>query len=99
MNVMALIARMVLAAVFAVAGITKLADRAGTRKSLADFGMPEIVASPVAILLPIMELACAAALVPLASAFVGAAGSLGLLSLFTLAMVVTLARGRRPDCH
>jgi peroxiredoxin/uncharacterized membrane protein YphA (DoxX/SURF4 family) len=99
MNVLVLAARIVLAGVFAVAGFAKLADRAGTRKSLADFGLPSFLSSPVAILLPLGELACAVALVPVASAWWGAAGSLALLSLFTIAVVATLARGQKPDCH
>jgi peroxiredoxin/uncharacterized membrane protein YphA (DoxX/SURF4 family) len=99
MNALALTARIVLAALFAVAGLTKLADRAGTRKSLAEFGLPAILVSPVTILLPLAELACAVALVPVSTAWWGAAGSLALLSLFTIAMAVSLARGQKPDCH
>jgi peroxiredoxin/uncharacterized membrane protein YphA (DoxX/SURF4 family) len=99
MNALVLATRLVLAAVFAVAGLGKLADRAGTRKSLADFSLPALLIPPVAILLPLAELACAVALVPLASAWWGAAGALALLFLFTVAMAVTLARGEKPDCH
>jgi len=99
MNALALAARIILAAAFAVAGLAKLADRAGTRKSLADFGSPAFLISPVAISLPLAELACAVALVPVASAWWGAAGSLALLSIFTVAMAVTLARGGKPECH
>jgi uncharacterized membrane protein YphA (DoxX/SURF4 family) len=40
MSVILLAGRLWLVAVFAVAGIAKLFDLAGSRKSLADFGMP-----------------------------------------------------------
>src|SRR5437667_6489766 len=35
-------ARLLLAAVFAVAGVTKLADRAGTAESIVNFGVPSL---------------------------------------------------------
>ena len=38
-----LIARVVLAAVFGVAGVAKLADRTGSRSSLTQFGVPAFV--------------------------------------------------------
>jgi peroxiredoxin len=85
--------------VFAVAGLAKLADRAGSRQGLIDFGLPSALAAPFGILLPLAELAVAAALIPTATAWWGAVGALGLLLLFVLGIVVNLARGRKPDCH
>ena len=41
MAIVILFARLLLAAVFVVAGVAKLADREGSRRAVADFGVPE----------------------------------------------------------
>jgi peroxiredoxin/uncharacterized membrane protein YphA (DoxX/SURF4 family) len=94
-----LIARLLLAVVFVVAGLAKLADRAGSRQALLDFGVPARLVAPLAVLLPLAELAVAVALIPTASAWWGALGALALLLLFVAAIGSSLARGRTPDCH
>src|ERR671915_1984862 len=94
-----LIARLLLALVFVVAGIAKLADRTGSRQGLVGFGVPTALAIPLGILLPLAELAVAAALVPTSTAWWGALGALALLLLFVAGIGVNLARGRKPDCH
>jgi methylamine dehydrogenase accessory protein MauD len=94
-----LIARLLLALVFVVAGVAKLADRAGSRRAIADFGVPVSLAAPLAIFLPLAELAVAAALIPSATAWGGALGALVLLLLFAAGIGINLARGHRPDCH
>jgi methylamine dehydrogenase accessory protein MauD len=99
MNTVLLIARLVLAVVFVVAGISKLADREGSRQAIADFGVPTALAAPLGVLLPLAELVVAASLVPAATAWWGAVGALGLLLLFVVGISVNLARGRQPDCH
>jgi thiol-disulfide isomerase/thioredoxin len=91
--------RLVLAAVFAVAGAAKLADRAGTRKAVVEFGAPERLAAPLAGLLPAAELGVAALLLLPGSGFAGRVGALALLLLFSVAVGVSLARGRAPECH
>jgi uncharacterized membrane protein YphA (DoxX/SURF4 family) len=48
MDVALLLARLLLASVFIVAGAAKLADHKGSRRTLADFGVP----TPLAVLLP-----------------------------------------------
>lgn len=93
------IARLLLIAVFLVAGIAKLADLAGSRRAVAGFGVPSALAGPLGLLLPLVELAVAIALVPAASAWWGALGALLLLLLFIAGIGVNLARGRAPDCH
>ena len=93
------IARLVLAAVFAVAGITKLTDRAGTRESVVAFGAPKRIASALAVVLPLAELTVAGLLLPASTAIYGALGALALLALFTGTIAFSLARGRAPDCH
>ena len=57
-----LITRLLLALVFATAGVAKLADRAGSRRAIIDFGVPAFLAAPLGILLPLAELLVAAAL-------------------------------------
>jgi methylamine dehydrogenase accessory protein MauD len=99
MDIILLFARLLLAAVFAVAGIAKLADREGSRHAIIDFGLPATLAAPLGILLPIAELAVAAALIPTATAFWGALGALVLLLLFIAGISANLARGRKPECH
>ena len=99
MDIVILFARLLLAAVFVVAGVAKLADREGSRRAVADFGAPSALAAPLGILLPLAELAVAAALIPTSTAFWGAVGALVLLLLFVAGIGANLARGRRPDCH
>src|ERR671938_1135868 len=94
-----LIARLLLTLVFALAGAAKLADHKGSRQAIADFGLPPSLAPPLGILLPLGELAVAAALIPTATAWWGAIGALALLTLFIVGIGTNLARGRRPDCH
>jgi len=94
-----LVARLLLAAVFLVAGLAKLADRAGSKQAAVDFGVPKSLATPIGILLPLAELAVAAALIPTATAWWGALGALALLLLFITGISINLARGRKPDCH
>src|SRR5919107_3648484 len=99
MDVALLLARLLLAAVFMVAGAAKLADREGSRRALADFGVPTTLAVPLGVLLPLAELAVAAALIPASTAWWGAAGALVLLLLFVAAIAANLARGRKAECH
>jgi peroxiredoxin len=93
------VVRLLLAAVFAVAALAKLADRAGSRQAIVDFGAPRALASPGALLLPLAELSVAVALIPRATAWWGALGALALLLLFSAAIATNLARGRKPDCR
>lgn len=99
MVVVVWIVRLILALVFALAGIAKFADLAGARKSLADFGVPAFLVHPVALVLPALELASALGLLWSGSAFWGAAGVIVLLVLFTAAAGIAITRGKRPNCH
>jgi Methylamine utilisation protein MauE len=82
-----------------VAGVTKLADRAGSKQALVDFGVPASLAVPLGVLLPLAELAVAVALIPASTAWWGAVGALVLLLLFVVGISANLARGRKPECH
>ncbi len=99
MGIVLLACRLGLAAVFAVAGAAKLADRAGARKAAVDFGAPPALAGPLAVALPIAELAVAVLLLPAGTAFWGAIGALVLLTVFCGAIMLAMARGQAPDCH
>jgi peroxiredoxin len=99
MDVVLLAARILLAAVLAVAGATKLADRTGSRQAVIDFGLPAALAGPLGRFVPLAELAAAALLLPVATAWWGGLGALALLLAFTVGIVVNLARGRRPECR
>jgi methylamine dehydrogenase accessory protein MauD len=93
------VARLVLIAILAVAGITKLTDQPGTRKAVVGFGVPEELSATVAIALPIAELAIAVALLPETTTWFAAIGAAGLLCVFITAIGLNLAQGRKPDCH
>lgn len=99
MDVALVLARLLLAAVFAVAGAAKLADLAGSRVAVAGFGVPQVAARPLGTLLPFAELAIAGLLLFSGTARVGAVGALSLLVLFSIAVSVSMARGRTPYCH
>jgi peroxiredoxin/uncharacterized membrane protein YphA (DoxX/SURF4 family) len=94
-----LAARLLLALVFVVAGLGKLADQAGSRQAITDFGLPIELSPAGGFLLPLVELAAAVLLIPKATAFWGGVLASALLAMFTLAIAVNLARGRKPDCH
>lgn len=94
-----LIARLVLAAVFAVAAVGKLAGRSRTVATLAEFGVAEPLRRPLAIALPAVELAIAASLLPAASAAWGALAAALLLVAFTAAVGRALRQGREVDCN
>ena len=63
-NAFIVLLRVIVSAVFAVAGIAKLADLPGSRKSMADFGVPKILAGFFGLAVPVVELIAAAALIP-----------------------------------
>ena len=94
-----LIFRLTLAGIFLLAGLSKLADPAGSKRSLVDFGLPAAIAKAGAILLPLLEIAVAFCLLPARLAWYGALGALLLLTAFILAIAAALAQGRKPDCH
>ena len=98
-SALGLVAGLTVAAVFAAAGLGKLTDRKGTRKAVAEFGAPDRLVAPLALLLPVAELGIAVALLFAATRPAGAVGALVLLGIFSTAIAVSLARGQAPDCH
>lgn len=99
MSTALLIARLMLAAVFAIAAIAKLTDVPAARRSLGDFGIPERFTNVGARALPLAELTVAVALVPPPTARWAGLGALILLALFSLAIARAVATGAQPDCN
>lgn len=91
--------RLLLAAVFLLASVGKLLDRAGAEVALAEFGIAARLTATVAIALPLAELATAAALVFPGSATEGAIAASALLVAFMVAIANALIHDRAPDCH
>ena len=94
-----LVARLILAAVFIVAGAAKLLDRPGSRQAMLGFGVPAGLAGPAAIALPLAELAIGVLLIPVTTAWWAALAALALLLVFVAAIAYNLSQGRTPDCH
>jgi thiol-disulfide isomerase/thioredoxin/uncharacterized membrane protein YphA (DoxX/SURF4 family) len=93
------IIRAILVAVFATAGLAKLADLEGSRGAVAGFGVPERLATPLGTLLPFAEATVAALLLFGGTARAGAIGALALLVAFSAGIARAMARGEAPDCH
>jgi thiol-disulfide isomerase/thioredoxin len=82
---------------FAVAALTKLADRRGVRRAVMAFGVPRTAAPSVGPALIAAEFGIAALL--LARPRIGALAALIALAGFGAVVLVSLARGRRLECH
>lgn len=95
----AVVARVVLAAVFLWAGLLKLMALPPARDALAGFGINGRVGLAVGWTLPVVEIVVALALIWPATALAGAVVSLLLLAAFTALVFVTLRRGAAPPCN
>lgn len=91
--------RLLLAAVFAVAGAAKISDVPASQKAVAEFGLPPVLAKPIGLLLPPAELVVAGLLCSARFASWGAAGACLLLLLFAVAIAANLVKGHHPECH
>ncbi|SPM31927.1 MauE/DoxX family redox-associated membrane protein [Mycobacterium terramassiliense] len=92
-----LAARLLLAGMFAVAALTKLSDRGGARRAMTAFGVPRAAAAFAGPALIASEFGIAALLV--AEPRTGAGAALLALTGFSVAALVSLARGRAVECH
>ncbi|MBW3632535.1 MAG: redoxin domain-containing protein, partial [Chloroflexi bacterium] len=99
MDALLLAARLILAAVFVVSGISKLFDLSGSQAAMRSFGVPERMTRAGGIALPIAELVIAVLLIPTATAAWGALLALILLIVFVVSISYSLSRGRKFDCH
>jgi peroxiredoxin/uncharacterized membrane protein YphA (DoxX/SURF4 family) len=99
MDALLLAARLILAAVFVVSGVSKLFDLSGSQGAMRSFGVPERFTRAGGIALPIAELVIAVLLIPAATAPWGALLGLILLGVFIAGIGYNLSRGRKFDCH
>src|SRR5436190_9813873 len=99
MDTVVVLSRIVLAVVFATAGVGKLLDLEGSRRAVRDFGVPDGLANAAGLLLPIVELAVAVGLIFAPTAQWAGAAALLLLLLFIGGITNALRHGVAPDCH
>lgn len=99
MDAVGLGARVLLALVFTVAAVGKLADQPGTRAALKDFGLSHRLHVALAPALPIAEFLTATALLIQPTARWGAVAALALLAVFAGGIIAAMRRGEAPDCH
>lgn len=99
MTVALLLARILLALVFAAAGWSKLIDRSGTGEALGAFGVPSRIVRDAAILLPLLELGVAVGLLLPGTGRWPATTAAALLVVFSVGVANSLLHGRRPACH
>jgi len=85
---------LLLAAVFAWAGLAKAGRRRETATSFTAFGLPAV--RTLALIVPLAEVAVAAALVAVPP--VGASAALALLAVFTAVIIRALATGVTVPC-
>jgi Methylamine utilisation protein MauE len=95
---LALAARIVVAAAFVVAAVQKLRALPAMRAQLEGFGVPGALVGASVAALPAAELVTAALLVALPRSSVPPFVAVGLLAVFTGAVIGNLSRGRRPPC-
>ncbi len=99
MEIVLLLIRTILFAIFALAGIGKLLDLKGSEKAVKDFGTPEELTRFFAVGLPFAELVFAVCLLFVETSWIGAVGALILLLTFIGGMIWQLSQGNAPDCH
>src|SRR5439155_10878443 len=90
--------RLMLAAVFAVAGVAKFTDRRAFRRALGALGAPAPLVPALAVGVPLAELAVAVALVLPGTGWWAAIAGAALLAAFMAVIGRSLARGQAPDC-
>jgi hypothetical protein len=99
MDAVALVCKLVLAAVFGLAAAGKVAEQAAFRRTLPLYGVPGRLIGAAAIGVPLAELVVAVTLVPTRLAPWGAVSALVLLAVFTGAAALARARGVEAECE
>jgi methylamine utilization protein MauE len=98
MTLVLAVARLALAAVFAVAAVAKLAGRERFQETLGTFGVPRSFLTSGAWLVALTELALAGLLVPSTTGRPAALAASALAIAFSAVVARTLRSGKRPDC-
>jgi peroxiredoxin/uncharacterized membrane protein YphA (DoxX/SURF4 family) len=99
MEIILLLIRLFLFAVFAVAGVGKLLDLEGSKKSVIAFGTPEDLAKTFAVAIPFAEIVFAVCLLFVSTSWLGAIGVFLFLLIFIGGMISQLSKGNTPECH
>jgi methylamine dehydrogenase accessory protein MauD len=99
MDLVADLARAVLAVVFTVAAVAKLLDLSGSIRTMLEFGVPPRLAAIAGRGLPIAELGTAILLVINDTAWLGGIAALVLLLAFIAGIANSLSHGLTPDCN
>jgi thiol-disulfide isomerase/thioredoxin len=94
-----LLVRLALFGVFALAAIGKLMDPEGSEKAVKGFGVPDSLAKPVGVGLPIFELVLAFLFLFVSTSWFAAIAAVLLISVFIGGMIYQIAQGKAPDCH
>ena len=98
--VFSFVARLLLASVFLVAGISKIISGvSNSRKALIDFGVPSFLVTLLGYVLPFVEIVIVFLLLPSTSAWFGALAATALLLIFNVGIVANLAVGKHPKCN
>lgn len=95
---LALAARLTVAFALALAAIQKLRSHGSLRPQLVGFGVPGAIATAAGVALVGVEIGVALALVLIPDSVVPAMIAVGVLALFTGAILANLARDRRVPC-
>jgi len=93
------IARLVLAGTFVVAGVAKLRDRDGLRESTTGLGVPASLAPAVALGLPWLEIGLGLLLLSSSTAPSALVALVALLVVFTVALTRVVRRGEEVACR
>jgi thiol-disulfide isomerase/thioredoxin/uncharacterized membrane protein YphA (DoxX/SURF4 family) len=90
--------QILLAGVLGVAGVAKLFDLKGSRQALTDFGVPQRLAPPMSVLLPLAEIATAVALLIHPWARWGGVAAVALFLGFSAGIANAMRQGKDVDC-
>lgn len=93
------LARVLLAGVFLVAALSKLVDRAGSRRALRGFHVPGALVEPAVWLLPVVEAGIAVGLLAPRTVRAAALAAFVLLALFDVVVIRAIRAGTAPPCH
>ncbi len=91
--------RLALAAVFLLAGTKAFTHGSAYHAMLAGFGVPAAAVRPLAVTLPLVELAVGAGMLVPGLVSTAAAVASGLLCSYTTVIGYTLLTGKRPSCN
>jgi peroxiredoxin/uncharacterized membrane protein YphA (DoxX/SURF4 family) len=99
MEILLLLIRLFLFAVFVVAGIGKLLDLEGSKKSVIAFGTPVDLAKTMSIAIPFAEIVFGVCLLFVSTSWIGSVGVFLFLLVFIGGMIFQIAQGNAPECH